>query len=283
MEKRKKKVSITIDGEMLRKVSSMVDGIRVKNISQAVESLLSKALVEKMSPKAFILAGGKGTRLRPITYEMPKPLVPLQNKPILEHVIDLLRAYDVRDIVISIGYLGDKIKEYFHDEKRLGVKISFVEEQEELGTGGPLRLAKNFLNETFVMVNGDNLIDIDLYKMYQFHNENKATATIALTTVDDPSSYGVAVLEGNKIVKFVEKPRKEEAPSKLINTGLYILEPKVIDLVPSKRPSFIEKDVFPRIAEKGELYGYLFSGQWFDTGTPERYEKALKEWQGITK
>jgi mannose-1-phosphate guanylyltransferase len=281
MERRKEKVSITIDSEILRKVGTMVDGEKVRNVSQAIESLLLKALIEKSSPKAFVLAGGKGIRLRPITYEIPKPLIPLQNKPILEHVIDLLRAYDVRDIVISIGYLGEKIKEYFSDEKRLGVKITFVEEREELGTGGPLRLAKNLLKETFVMVNGDNLLDIDLRKMYQFHVETGATATIALTTIDDPSSYGVAVLEGNKIVKFVEKPRREDAPSKLINAGLYILEPKVIDLVPSSGSSFIEKDVFPLIAEKGELYGYLFTGQWFDTGTPDRYEKALREWRGL--
>jgi NDP-sugar pyrophosphorylase family protein len=283
MERRKKKVSMTIDSETLRRIGSMVDGVKVRNLSQAVESLLSKALVEKMPPKAFILAGGKGTRMRPITYEIPKPLVPLHNKPILEHVIELLRTYDVRDMVISIGYLGEKIKEYFHDEKRLGVKITYVEEQEELGTGGPLRLAKNLLKDTFIMVNGDNLLNIDLYKMCQFHAEARATATIALTTVDDPSSYGVAVLEGNRIVRFVEKPRKEDAPSRLINTGLYILEPKIIDLVPSSGSSSIEKDVFPKIAERGELYGYVFSGQWFDTGTPERYEKALREWRGVTR
>jgi NDP-sugar pyrophosphorylase family protein len=283
MNRRKKKVSMTLDSEIIRKVGSMVDGVKLRNLSQAVESLLMKALIDKMPPRAFILAGGKGTRLRPITYEIPKPLVPLQGKPILEHVIDLLRLYDVRDIVLSIGYLGEKVKEYFHDEKRLGVKMTFVEEQEELGTGGPLRLARQFLRDTFIMVNGDNLISIDLYKMYQAHCENRATATIALTTVDDPSSYGVAVLEGNKIIKFIEKPRKEDAPSKLINTGLYILEPSVVDLVPEGGYSSIEKDVFPRIAEKGELYGYMFSGQWFDTGTPERYEKALKEWRGISR
>jgi NDP-sugar pyrophosphorylase family protein len=282
MMRRKKKLSITLDSDVVRKISSMIDGVKLRNLSQAVESLLVRALVEKMPLKAFILAGGKGTRLRPITYEIPKPLVPLQGKPILEHVIDLLRAYEVRDIVISIGYLGEKIKEYFRDEKRFGVKITFVEEEQELGTGGPLRLAKHLLKDTFIMVNGDNLMSIDLYKMYQTHRENRATATIALTTVDDPSSYGVAVLEGNKIIKFVEKPRKEDAPSKLINTGLYILEPSVIDLISDGRMSFIEKDVFPQIAEKGELYGYVFSGQWFDTGTPERYEKAIKEWRGVS-
>jgi NDP-sugar pyrophosphorylase family protein len=282
MDRRKKKVSMTLDSELIRKVDSMVDGVKLRNLSQAVESLLMKALVDKMPPRAFILAGGKGTRLRPITYEIPKPLVPLQGKPILEHVIDLLRLYDVRDIVLSIGYLGEKIKEYFRDEKRLGVKMTFVEEQVELGTGGPLKLAKQLLKDTFVMVNGDNLINIDLRKMYQAHCESRATATIALTTVDDPSTYGVVVLEGNKIIKFIEKPGKEQAPSKLINTGLYILEPSVVDLIPEGGYSSIEKDVFPRIAQKGELYGYLFSGQWFDTGTPERYEKALKEWHGIS-
>jgi NDP-sugar pyrophosphorylase family protein len=283
MMRRKKKVSMTLDSEMLRKISLMVDGSRIKNLSQAVELLLTQALIDKMPTKAFILAGGKGTRLRPITYEIPKPLVPLQGKPILEHVIDLLRSYDIRDIILSIGYLGDKIKEYFSDERKLGVKITFVEEQDELGTGGPLRLAKHLLKDTFVMVNGDNLINIDLDKMYQAHFENRAKATIALTTVSDPSSYGVAVLEGEKIVKFVEKPRKGEAPSNLINTGVYILEPQVCEMVPDTGYSLIEKDVFPKIAEKGELYGYLFSGQWFDTGTLERYEKALREWRGINR
>jgi NDP-sugar pyrophosphorylase family protein len=283
MMRRKKKVSMTLDSEILRKIGLMVDGSRIKNFSQAVELLLTQALIDKMPSKAFILAGGKGTRLRPITYEIPKPLVPLQGKPILEHVIDLLRSYDIRDIILSIGYLGDKIKEYFNDERKLGVKITFIEEQEELGTGGPLRLAKHLLKDTFVMVNGDNLINIDLDKMYQAHFENRAKATIALTTVSDPSSYGVAVLEGEKIVKFIEKPRKGEAPSNLINTGVYILEPQVCEMIPDTGYSLIEKDVFPKIAEKGELYGYLFSGQWFDTGTPERYEKALREWRGINR
>jgi len=283
MASRKKKVSMTLDNEILRKIGLMVDGSRIRNLSQAVESLLLQALIDRMPSKAFVLAGGKGTRLRPITYEIPKPLVPLQGRPILEHVIDLLRLYDVRDIVLSIGYLGERIKEYFSDEKRLGVKITFVEEQEELGTGGPLRLAKHLLKDTFIMVNGDNLINLDLYKMYQAHFENRAKATIALTTVSDPSSYGVVVLEGERIVKFVEKPHKGEAPSNLINTGLYLLEPSVCDMVPDGGTSFIEKDVFPKIAEKGELYGYLFSGQWFDTGTPERYAKAIKEWRGVSR
>jgi NDP-sugar pyrophosphorylase family protein len=283
MMRRKKKVSMTLDGEILRKIGLMVDGDRIRNLSQAVESLLLNALIDKMPSQAFILAGGKGMRLRPITYEIPKPLVPLQGKPILEHVIDLLRLYDVRDLVLSIGYLGEKIKEYFNDSKRLGMKITFVEEQQELGTGGPLRLAKNLLKDTFIMVNGDNLINVDLHKMYQAHLENRAKATIALTTVSDPSNYGVAVLEGERIVRFVEKPRKGEAPSNVINTGMYILEPSVCDMIPDGSYSLIEKDVFPKIAEKGELYGYLFSGQWFDTGTPETYERALREWRGVSR
>jgi NDP-sugar pyrophosphorylase family protein len=211
-------------------------------------------------------------------------MIPLQGHPIVEHVIELFKKYNIRDIILSIGYKGDKIKEYFGDGAKFGVRIRYVEENPEvpLGTAGPLLLAKEFLKETFVMANADELKDIDLDDMYRLHKESKAMATIALTTVEDPSSYGVARLKGSQIVEFVEKPRREEAPSKLINAGLYILEPEILKHIPDgKKEVKIETDVFPKIAKMGKLFGYPFSGQWFDTGTPERYEKAIKGWQGL--
>lgn len=276
----KERISLTIEKDILEKVDQRVNGVNFRSRSHIIEYLLSKALGTMKINKALILAGGKGTRLRPITYELPKPMISVKGKPILEHQIELLRKYDIRDIVISIGYLGDKIKEYFGNGSRFGVKITYVEESESMGTGGPLRLAKHLLNETFVMTNGDNLIDIDLDEMYNFHKENKAEATVALTSVQDPSQYGVIVLEGAKILEFVEKPKKGEAPSNIINAGLYIIEPEVTESVEDGEVS-IEKDIFPKIADKGKLFGFSFSGDWFSTDNQERYEIAIKGWQGI--
>jgi NDP-sugar pyrophosphorylase family protein len=277
----KERISLTVDKELIKRVDQRIDGSRIKNRSHAVETLLLKALGEGKLRKAFILAGGKGTRLRPITHEIPKPMILINGRPILEYSIDMLKRYDVRDIMISVGYKGEKIKEYFGDGSKFGVKITYVEEKEPLGTGGPLRLVKHFLNETFVMMNADELKDIDLHDMYAFHKAQGGLATIALTTVNDPSMYGVAKLNGNKIVQFVEKPKPGEAPSNLINAGLYILEPQVVDMVPNRLGEVkIETEVFPKIAKMGKLFGYPFSGYWSDLGTLERYEKALNDLKG---
>jgi mannose-1-phosphate guanylyltransferase len=276
----KERVTLTIETDILESVDSRVDGLKVKNRSHAVELLLMKALGQNHPKKALILAGGKGTRLYPITKEIPKPLVPLHDKPIMQHTIELFKKYGINDIIISVGYKGDKIKEYFGNGKRFGVNITYIEENEPLGTAGPLNLARPHLTETFVMCNADELKNIDLNEMYMFHKENGAMATIALTTVSDPSQYGVAKLMGNKIQEFIEKPPAGTAPSNLINAGLYILEPAVLDYVP-KGSSSIERNVFPFVATDAKLFGFPFSGQWFDTGTLERYEIAMEEWQDI--
>jgi mannose-1-phosphate guanylyltransferase len=277
----KERVTLTIDSDLLRQLDQRVDGHKIKNRSHAVELFLMQAIGSNMPKKALVLAGGIGTRLKPITHEIPKPLVPLHDKPIIQHTLDLLKKYGIKDVILSVGYRREKIKEYFGNGKRFGLNITYIEEDEPLGTGGPLRLAKEFLTETFVMCNGDELKNIDLFDMYMFHKERGGKATIALTTVEDPSTFGVAKMDGNKIVQFVEKPKRGTEPSKLINSGLYILEPEVIDYVPKKGKSMMEIDVFPKIAREGKLFGYPFSGQWFDTGTLERYEKAIKEWKDI--
>ncbi len=276
----KERVTLTIENSILNQVDRKVDGYKIKNRSHAVELLLLKSLGQNRPKFGFILAGGRGTRLKPITDEIPKPLVPLHDKPILEHTLDLFKKFGINKVLLSIGYKGDKIKEYFGNGKRFGLNITYIEEKEPMGTGGPLNIAKSFLTDTFVMCNADELKDIDLDEMYLFHKENNAVATIALTTVEDPSKYGVAKLSGNKILQFIEKPPKEEAPSKLINAGLYILEPSVLDYLPEGKCS-VERDVFPKIAADGKMYGYHFSGQWFDTGNLERYEKAIKEWRDL--
>lgn len=272
----KKRATFTIEADILERVSKEIDGLKIKNMSHAVEILLLKAMGANIPKQALILAGGKGTRLKPITHEIPKPLVPLQGKPILEYSLDLFKKFGIKDVLISIGFKGDKIKEYFGDGKRFGVNITYIEEQEPLGTAGPLRLAKKFIKGSFIACNADELKDIDLMDMFMFHKDNKAVGTIALTSVDDTSKYGVAKLAGNKILEFVEKPAKENAPSNFINSGLYILEPKIIDYIPEGF-AMLEKDVFPKLATEGKLFGYPFSGYWKPIGTLEQYEEAIND------
>lgn len=278
----KERITITLDDSIIQELDSVIDNNKIQNRSHAISVLLRKALGGQIPKKALILCGGKGTRLRPITYEIPKVLIPIQGKTIVEHLFELFKKYGVTDIILSIGYLKEKVKEYFGNGSRFGMNISYIEEDEALGTAGPIKKARRQFNEPFFVTNGDELKDVNLQEMYKCHRQNKALITIALTTVEDSSAYGVADLSGNKILRFVEKPKKEDAPSKLISSGLYILTPEIIDLIPGDGYSMLEKDVFPKIAEQGRLVGFPFSGQWFDTGNIERYEIALKNWKGLT-
>lgn len=271
----KERVTFTIDKEILKQIDKTIDHFQVKNRSHATELLLRKALNVDNIHTAFIIAGGKGTRIQPITKEIPKSMLPLAGTPLLQYTINHLKEYGVNNIILSVGYKAEKIKEYFGDGHRFGVKITYIKEDEPLGTAGPLKLAKGLLKEPFIMCNADELKEIDLIDMFTFHNKNEALATIALTTVEDPSKYGVARLQGNKIVEFVEKP-KSNPPSRLINSGLYILDPKVIDYVPEGY-AMIEKDVFPKIAQEGNLFGYSFIGYWQDIGNMEAYSKAIDD------
>ncbi len=277
----KERVTLTLDSGILHEIDSRVDGMKIKNRSHAVELLLSQVLGNNMPKIALILAGGKGTRMRPITHEIPKPLLLVHERTLLEHQFDLFKKYNVRNVILGIGHMGDKIKTAMGNGKTFGVNISYVEETEPLGTAGPIKLAKDQLTGTFIACNADELKDLDLQDMYLFHKESKALVTIALWSVDDPSAYGVARLQGNKILEFVEKPKKENAPSNFINAGLYMMEPEVIDYIPNGF-AMLEKDVFPKLAREGKVYGYPFSGQWQNTGSLDLYEKAIKEWKDLT-
>jgi len=233
---------------------------------------------------AIILAGGLGTRLRPLTDETPKPLIDVQGKPLSEHVLDFLKKFGVKQVYFSVSYKSEKIMEYFKDGRDFGLKIDYLIEKEAMGTAGPLLLLRSqgkMPKNDFVMINGDNLFDLDLEKQYHMHKANNAVVTIALTFVEDPSAFGVVSLQGNHILQFVEKPKKEDAPSNYINSGYYILSPSVFDYLPGKNFAMVERDVFPKVAEDGKLLGYKDPGQWFDTGTLEQLEKVRKEWNGV--
>jgi len=237
--------------------------------------------------KAIILAGGFGTRLWPLKLPVPKPLVDINGKTLTEHVLSILKKSGVNEIILSTHYQADKIMGYFGDGTKHGFKIDYAHEETPLGTAGPLIVMHKEgrkLQEHFFMMNGDNLFeDINLKEVADFHIRNNALATIILTKVEDVSSYGVAELWGNKILRFIEKPSKEEAPSNLVNSGYYVLSPEVFDIAFELHKKFnkvmMENHVFPKIAEMGRLYGYVHGGYWQDTGTPERLELARKKFK----
>jgi len=232
---------------------------------------------------ALVLAGGRGERLKPLTNDIPKPLVEIQGKPIIQWQIEMLRANGIKNIFLSVGYMADKIKWAIGNGERFGVRVSYVVEDEPMGTAGPLWLMKiqnQLPRKSFVMCNGDELKDINISEMLKSHKRNQALVTIALTQIDDPRDWGVVRVIDDRITEFVEKPTIEQAPSRMINSGFYIIEPEIADLVPPRKTS-IEREIFPQIADQSRLYGFRFNGQWFPTDTLERIEKAKEEWRTV--
>ncbi|MBI2139129.1 nucleotidyltransferase family protein, partial [Candidatus Woesearchaeota archaeon] len=253
------------------------------NRSEIVEGILEDSLGTKVPERAIFLAGGQGTRLRPLTLHTPKALIDIQGKTLTEHLFDLLKKYGIREAILSIGYLAEKIREHYGDGSKYGMRLAYVEEDPKhpLGTAGPLRKAReHLLHGSFICSNGDELKDINVPEMVKLHKQEKAMVTIALTSVEDPTQYGVAKMDGNKILAFVEKPKLKDAPSRLINSGFYVIEPEVLEMIPAGF-SMLERDIFPKLAQMGKLHGYIFSGQWFDTGTVERLENARRNWKGV--
>jgi len=230
--------------------------------------------------QALILAGGKGTRLRPLTVYTPKPIVPVMNRPFLLFQIDILVRAGISDITLSLSYQPDKIEDLLGDGSELGVRLSYITEPNPLGTGGAYRFASGALNETTVVLNGDILTDVDIAKVIGFHRENSADATLALAPVEDPSRFGLVVTgEDGRISRFIEKPKPEDAANVGINTinaGIYVLEPKILDLVPEGEHLSFEYDVFPEILRREmAFYGYRMNGSyWRDLGNPASYLEA---------
>jgi len=222
---------------------------------------------------AIILAGGLGTRLRPLTENTPKPLLPIKEKPIIQHMIENMKKYGIKNIFLSIGYKADTIKEYFKDGSELGVNISYVIEDEPLGTGGAIKKAAEELNQPFFLAWGDNLHDVDFNEMYKAYLRDAPQVTMALTPREDVENFGVAKLNDNKIISFVEKPKREEAPSNLINAGAFIIDPECLKILPEGKSS-MEKDCFEKLAPLGEISAYVHKGQWFPTDTLEKYYHA---------
>ncbi len=221
--------------------------------------------------QALILAGGEGTRLRPLTSTVPKPVVPLVDRPFIGFMIDWLRAHGVDDVVMSCGFMAEGVRSVLGDGSALGVRLRYVEEPTPMGTGGALKFAEAMLDERFLMLNGDTLTDIDLSAQIARHAATGARATLSLYPVADPSRYGLVRLEADGRVKeFVEKPSADEIDTNTISAGHYVLERSVLELLEPGRRASIERDVFPRLVGHG-LYGHVHEGYWLDIGTPATY------------
>lgn len=230
--------------------------------------------------KAIILAGGFGTRLRPLTETMPKPLLPIGDKPIIEHAILNFKKHGIKDIVISIGYMSEMIKGYFGNGSHLGVNISYEVEDQPLGTGGALKRASDKINGTFLAINGDNLADFDWTDAILTHKNTNSKITLSLFPVEDVTQFGIAKLEEGKILEFIEKPTKEKAPSNLNNAGGYIINQGVLDMLPDGKSS-VEKDCFEKLAVLGVVGAHIHKYQWYPTDTIEKYNFANNNFKSI--
>ncbi len=226
-----------------------------------------------MVDTAIILAGGLGTRLRPLTDETPKPLLPMKGKPILQHTIENLKKHGIRNVILSVGYMADKIRNYFRDGSHLGVNITYCVENEPLGTGGAIKEASKNLTKPFITLNGDNLADFNFTELIEQHGNNKTEITLTLFPVKDVTQYGIAQIDGNIIKSFIEKPSIEEAPSNLNNAGAYVINPAALDILPAGNSS-IERDCFEKLASQNQIGAYVHEGQWFPTDTLEKYNDA---------
>ena len=230
--------------------------------------------------KAILLAGGKGTRLRPLTIHTPKPVVPIFNRPFLEYQIDLLKQVpEIDEVILSLNYQPRRIEEIFGDGSDLGIKIRYVVEPAPLGTGGAIKYAGDNLTESVVVFNGDVLTEIDLGAVLRLHRERKARATIVLTPVDNPSAYGLVETDADgNIRRFLEKPKPEEITTNHINAGIYVLEPETFDRIPSDVAWSIERSYFPSLIERDETFvAYVYDGYWIDIGTPEKYTEVHRD------
>jgi mannose-1-phosphate guanylyltransferase/phosphomannomutase len=226
--------------------------------------------------KAVIMAGGFGTRMQPLTCNIPKPMVPLMNRPIMLHIVELLKKYQITDLVMLLYHQPHIIKNFFRDGAEFGVRITYVTPLEDMGTAGAVKYAEKYLDERFLIISGDLLTDFNLQKVIDFHEANKALATITLTSVKDPLQFGVVVTDKEKrITQFLEKPGWGEVISDTINTGIYVLEPEVFKYIPEGENFDFSQDLFPQLLKKkAALFGFPVKGYWRDIGNTDSYREA---------
>ncbi len=229
--------------------------------------------------KACIMCGGEGTRLRPLTFARPKPNIPILNKPSVVHLVEHLSKEGFNDIVITLGYMSDKIEEHLGDGHIFGVHIDYVYEKEKLGTAGGVKNAEEYLSDgPFIVLGGDHVMNLNLREMYRFHEMTNALVTIGLLSIDDPCEFGIADMDvNNRIHRFLEKPGPGEIFSNLASTGIYVCDPEIFEWIPPAQQYDFAKDLFPSIlAKKRKINGILARGKWTDVGSPSAYREAQR-------
>ncbi len=230
--------------------------------------------------KAILLAGGKGTRLRPLTLHTPKPIVPIFDRPFLYYQIDLLRQIpEIDEIILSLNYQPRRIEEIFGDGSALGIRIRYLVEPNPLGTGGAIKYAEQYLNDSVVVFNGDVLTQVNLAEVLALHRARKAKATIVLTPVQNPRAYGLVETDANgNVRRFLEKPDPDQITCDTINAGIYVLEPDTFERIPKDTTWSIERSYFPSLVERGETFvAYVYRGYWVDIGTPAKYLQVHRD------
>ncbi|MBM3188995.1 MAG: nucleotidyl transferase, partial [Chloroflexi bacterium] len=236
-------------------------------------------ILRRPTMKAVVMAGGAGSRLRPLTIARPKPMVPMVNKPVISHILDLLKRHRITDVVITVHYMAETIQDYFGDGQGLGMNIQYSVEETPLGTAGSVKQAQALLDDTFIVISGDAVTDLDLSAVIAYHREKEALATITLYRVANPLEYGVVIIdEEGRIQQFQEKPSWGEVISDTVNTGIYVLEPQVLDYFEPEVSFDFSKDLFPMMMQKGDpMFGYVAAGYWCDVGNLIEYMRATRD------
>ena len=233
--------------------------------------------------KAVVMAGGAGSRLRPLTVNRPKPMVPVVNKPVLVHILELLKRSGIEEVVLTLQFMADAVEDYIGDGSAMGMSINYAVEETPLGTAGSVKNAQQYLDDSFLVISGDALTDFDLASIIGFHRERGALATLTLYKVPNPLEYGVIILDvEGRVRQFLEKPSWGEVISDTVNTGIYVLEPEVLDYFAGGIPFDFSKDLFPALLERDDpMFGYVASGYWCDIGNLQEYMRASRDlWEG---
>jgi len=246
-----------------------------KRTAFIIEAIREKLLRESM--KCIILCGGLGMGMSPLSKSIPKAMMPVGYKPIVEHIILRLKRQGIYSFILAVGHLGEHFVKYFGNGEALGVRIDYTFERIPLGTAGAIKNAEGKLNGRFLTVYGDILFDrLDINKLLRYHQERRAIATMVLAKVNDASRFGlVSIDEEGRVIAFREKPR--QAVPGLVNAGIYVFEPEIFEYIPSSTRCSLEEDIFPTLADKGKLYAYVYKGYWIDIGVLEDYEKAVRD------
>lgn len=275
----KRRYSMTLDPTLMHKLDLLVDGTRFTNRSETAEFLL-KLGMEQFRPErtALILCGGLETRLRPSSFSTPKPLLPIGYQALVEYQIGYLKRYEFDRIILAIGYLQEQMVRYL-DEHRLGIRLRYSFEKEPLDTGGAIKNAEAMIGSDFLALNGDVIFSgLDLDKLIYAHKKSESLATVVLARSRTPTRFcAVELDENNRVITFVEKPRRQPTGEVWVNAGVYVIRPSVLAKIPKGRRTSLELDVFPKLMKEGTIFGYKHEGYWADVGTPEDYLRVQKD------